>query len=364
MLDFDATSLSVSVGSASGSSNSLIAPDSGVIVAISGLTSGNIYLEDYSTGSWVSYPETTFTADTLQYVYVVPGAPIRFSWDTVVGTPELKCYKAGNDGFASAAFDIDVLQTEVDNIQSSQNSIYLHDAGNGNKTFAAGDSPFSTLLVYGNGTPPTVIEIDVDTTFALKLPSILYIINTCDCPVSLYFTSNPTAEVIVASGMKLQVICVPALTSFIGIENRVQVIDSGNTPVESTDTAETTLTTVSLPAYSFRNKKLRVVTSCLNTNNLNTIRTYYWKIGSNTVAQWIQSPSSAAAPSTNFVISDNAGSTRSVPIGAQIASFAANSWTSSNDTTTDLTLTLSVTQASNAASEKASVQFYSVELIP
>jgi hypothetical protein len=99
----------------------MLFPVSGGILTIEGMTSGNVLLESYETGSWETI--ATYTADQSIQPTVAPGTLVRISWDTVVGTPSISLLPASDNGFATAAADIVNIEADIVAIESDITAI-------------------------------------------------------------------------------------------------------------------------------------------------------------------------------------------------------------------------------------------------
>ena len=103
--------LSTIASAASGSTDEMLIPSNGAVLTIADMTSGNVNVQSYATGSWVTVE--TYTADTVINVGVAPGTLTRITWDTVVGTPTISLMYASDNGFAEAAGDIVAIEASL-----------------------------------------------------------------------------------------------------------------------------------------------------------------------------------------------------------------------------------------------------------
>ena len=109
--------LSTIASAASGSTDEMLIPSNGAVLTIADMTSGNVNVQSYATGSWVTVE--TYTADTVINVGVAPGTLTRITWDTVVGTPTISLMYASDNGFAEAAGDIVAIEADIVAIEAS-----------------------------------------------------------------------------------------------------------------------------------------------------------------------------------------------------------------------------------------------------
>jgi len=108
--------LSTIASAASGSTDEMLIPSNGAVLTIADMTSGNVNVQSYATGSWVTVE--TYTADTVINVGVSPGTLTRITWDTVVGTPTISLMYASDNGFAEAAGDIVTIEADIASINA------------------------------------------------------------------------------------------------------------------------------------------------------------------------------------------------------------------------------------------------------
>jgi len=144
--------LSTIASAASGSTDEMLIPSNGAVLTIADMTSGNVNVQSYATGSWVTVE--TYTADTVINVGVAPGTLTRITWDTVVGTPTISLMYASDNGFAEAAGDIVTIEADVATIETSLYGSVIVDMADADYTMTEAESKCSLIYVInpGNGT--------------------------------------------------------------------------------------------------------------------------------------------------------------------------------------------------------------------
>lgn len=208
MSQLDVNVISVNVATAAGTSVQMYVPESGCNLSISGMTSGSVFVELFINNAWVSYTQTTFTADILTYLRLLPGAICRLRWDSVVGTPVLKLVPAAQSNASAEVIG------DISNIESSNSNIFIYDAGNGSKTFTAGDAPFKGIVVTG-GTANTTVDFIIPAGLGALLSGIIFFINSGNSICRIYYEGASSDAVIIPSGSRLALHNIDNISRFV-----------------------------------------------------------------------------------------------------------------------------------------------------
>jgi len=216
------SSILLTANAASGTSPEMLFPTSGAVLSITGLTSGNILLQSYETGTWTTL--FTYTSNTSVQPNVSPGILVRISWNTVVGTPSISMTPASDNGFAEAAADIVTIEGDVASVEETARGVLIIDADGGNYTIASGDNPVSTIYV-ANGAANTNINIIVADATAALMGSIVNVYNNSLGTVTIYYSSNSGAAKVIASTMKMKFLNAVLLTEFLSFDSNIVSLD-------------------------------------------------------------------------------------------------------------------------------------------
>lgn len=217
MSQLDVNVISVNVATAAGTSVQMYVPESGCNLSISGMTSGSVFVELFINNDWVSYTQTTFTADILTYLRLLPGAICRLRWDSVVGTPVLKLVPAAQSNASAEVIG------DISNIESSNSNVFIYDAGNGSKTFTAGDAPFKGIVVTG-GTANTTVDFIVPTSLGAILSGMIFFINLGNGICRIYYDDVPDNAVTIPSGASTTLYNSDILSRFVADVQKSQLV--------------------------------------------------------------------------------------------------------------------------------------------
>jgi hypothetical protein len=158
----------------------------------------------------------------------------------------------------------------------------------------------------------------------------------------------------------------------------IAAADSGTAASVTGTVDEAVMKIIPLPAGRISAKTLMLVVSCSLANTVATTRTFRVRIstvapvdGSGTsglagtvIGQWVQAVSQTSL-SIELAIRDRLGaSQRSVPIGQQSATSAANAWAAASATSADREIVITCQLAASAGGETGVVEFYTAELVP
>lgn len=258
---------------------------------------------------------------------------------------------------------------QIHRIVTAMSGALSVDAADGNVTVAAGSDPFSVIVVTGNAASlPATILISIADAVASRCPANMSVINLSDAPVLIYYTSNPSAGVIFASGMTGQIINAVALTTFYKMDDRVIVVDQGVGVQDTTGTGSyIQAADVSVPAKLMGlNSSLRITTTWKFTGAAGS-RLIQAKIGGSggTAIMGVTNASSVLSHTQQFIIHNKNSLSGQVGYAgnaaAGIGASNVTEITAAINTEVNFSIYLA---ASLTASDKFWLQHYIVELLP
>jgi hypothetical protein len=351
----------VGASSTDSSSPEMLFPVSGGILTIEGMTSGNVLLESYETGSWVTL--FTYTADQSVQPNVAPGTLVRISWDTVVGTPSISLLPASDNGFATAAADIVNIEADIASIEDSISGILFVDADNGDYTVAAGDEPFSVISVI-NGAANTVVSIIIDDTVGALIPTNLVIRNSGFGPARIYYASNIGGSIYVPAGQTDYVLNFAALAALLQTD-RHRIIQSGVGLQDTAGSGVLTAATITVPARMMSATGSIRIKSIWRFSGATAARVIAATFGGTTYYSVSNLSSINNLVMTTEICNKNSTSVQVGGASNVSASGLGNSAgavvTSAVDTTNDVTILLT---ANLNAADTFSLDHYTVEYLP
>ena len=350
----------VGASSTDSASPEMLFPASGGILTIEGMTSGNVLLQSYETGSWATL--FTYTSDQSVKPSIAPGTLVRVSWNTVVGTPAITLLPASDNGFAEAAADIIVLEEDVTDLTNAIEGILSVNSASGNYTVASTDNPFASIYVYGTAAGASTSVI-INDTVAANCPANMTIQNASDKPAFVYYSSSIGTGIYIASGTIRHLINKPSTTTFIPTVSGVVFIAKGAGTSHTGSTAETTLATVTLPARVMGTDGLLRVTSFWTFTGAGGTRTPRVKFGGTNVAG---NSNASTILSQNIItnVSNKTASTQTATglgLSTGVGAIAATSLALSIDTTADVTILLTGQLANSG--DSVTLDRYMIEVV-
>lgn len=185
--DYGGYNIVVQATGATFTSSEMIVDEGGINIIISGLTSGNVWLEEFVNATWTQTPTNKWTANASVYVPIAPGRKIRITGDTIVGACHVEVVPGSNffnyTLYADLATDVATNATDISTLADSIRNIAIIDMASGDYTMTVAEANAPVKVITGDATGKTLTI--PSTAFATMPAEQMYVTYLCTHTVTL-----------------------------------------------------------------------------------------------------------------------------------------------------------------------------------